>query len=94
MDRTIGRVGLMMCMNSPPEAEFLNEHGEETFLEPWQGVDYACGTPVAPHDGGTSATYQLDELAQTITLTGRGAYVGLPKRLMDPNYRIQMLLIH
>ena len=70
--------------------EFLNEHGEETFLEPWQGVDYACGTPVAPHDGGTSATYQLDELAQTITLTGRGAYVGLPKavngsELSNPN---------
>ena len=59
--------------------DFLNDHGADTFLEPWQGTDFACGDPVAPHDGSISATYQIDESAQTITLTGRGAYVGLPK---------------
>ena len=58
---------------------FLNEHGEETFLEDWQGVNFQCGTPVAPHDGSASATYVLDESAQTIKLIGRGAYIGLPK---------------
>jgi len=58
---------------------FLNEHGEETFLEDWQGANFQCGTPVAPHDGSVSATYVLDESAQTIELIGRGAYIGLPK---------------
>jgi beta-glucanase (GH16 family) len=58
---------------------FLNEHGEETFLEDWQGANFECGVPVAPHDGSVSATYVLDESAQTIELIGRGAYIGLPK---------------
>ena len=58
---------------------FLNEHGEETFLEDWQGANFECGVPVAPHDGSASATYVLDESAQTIELIGRGAYIGLPK---------------
>jgi len=58
---------------------FLNEHGEETFLEDWQGANFECGNPVAPHDGSASATYVLDESAQTIELIGRGAYIGLPK---------------
>ena len=58
---------------------FLNEHGEETFLEDWQGANFECGVPVAPHDGSVAATYVLDESAQTIELIGRGAYIGLPK---------------
>ncbi len=58
---------------------FLNEHGEETFLEDWQGANFQCGVPVAPHDGSAPATYVLNESAQTIELIGRGAYIGLPK---------------
>ena len=59
--------------------EFFNEHGEETFLEDWQAGAFECAPPVAPHDGSSSANYELDEGAQTLTLIGRGAYLGLPK---------------
>jgi len=38
-----------------------------------------CGTSVAPHDGSNSATWTFDAAASTITLTGVGAHLGLPK---------------
>ena len=71
---------------------FLNEHGEETFLEDWQGANFQCGTPVAPHDGSVPATYVLDESAQTIELIGRGAYIGLPKAVNGAE--LKSLLMH
>lgn len=55
--------------------------GEETWLESWQVgvVDDGCGTPVSPHDGSNSATFTFDTYANTLTIVGEGAYIGLPK---------------
>lgn len=58
---------------------FSNVLGNSTWLETWQGTAEGCGTPVAPHNGTVSATYIYDSGAGTITLTGAGAYLGLPK---------------
>ena len=50
----------------------------ETWLEGFQGVDSdQCGAPVAPHDGSGSYTYEATET--TLTLSGEGAFMGLPK---------------
>ncbi len=62
------------------DGSFMNVLGAETWLEGWQsGTDDACGTPIAPHDGSVAATYAYDSGAGTITITGAGAYIGLPK---------------
>jgi hypothetical protein len=62
------------------DGSFQNVVGDQTWIEPWQGVaSEGCGTPVAPHDGSGSATYTYDEAAGTITLNGVGAYLGLAK---------------
>ena len=63
------------------EEGFHNDHGEETWLEWWQGMDpEGCGTPVFPHDGsGNPAGYVFNEEAGTLTLNGVGSYLGLPK---------------
>lgn len=61
------------------DGSFQNVLGTETWVEPWQGGADACGAPVAPHDGSVSATYTYDSVANTLTLNGQGAYVGLPK---------------
>ncbi|WP_052503367.1 PKD domain-containing protein [Lacinutrix sp. Hel_I_90] len=58
---------------------FTNVLGVDTWIEPWQGGNDACGTPVAPHDGNTTATFIHDETAGTVTINGVGAYLGLPK---------------
>ena len=59
---------------------FSNVLGDETWVEEWQGLSpEGCGTPVAPHDGSTAATYVYDASAETLTLIGKGAYMGLPK---------------
>ena len=51
----------------------------ETWLEGvFQGVSSdQCGTPLAPHDGSGSYTYQATDT--TLTLSGAGAFMGLPK---------------
>jgi endo-1,3(4)-beta-glucanase len=51
-----------------------------TWVEAWQGVSNTalCGSPVYPHDGSNPASFIYDEAAQTITLSGIGAYIGLP----------------
>ncbi len=62
------------------DGTFENILGSETWLEAWQGTDpEACGSPVFPHDGSTSATYTYDEGAGTVTLNGKGAFLGLAK---------------
>jgi hypothetical protein len=54
--------------------------GDETWLEPWQGVaGEECGAPVSPHDGSSDGTYAYDESTGTITVSGQGAFIGLPK---------------
>lgn len=61
------------------DGTFVIEMGGQTWLETWQGVDEdGCGTPVAPHVS-SSFTYDFNETAGTLTLTGNGAHVGLAK---------------
>ena len=62
------------------DGSFNNVLGADTWLETWQGVAAEeCGAPVAPNDGMGDYTYTYDETAGTLTVTGIGAYVGLPK---------------
>jgi len=60
------------------DGSFQNILGDETFIEGWQGSD-GCGAPVAPHDGTATATWSFDASSRTITIAGKGAYVGIPK---------------
>jgi hypothetical protein len=72
------------------DATFENIMGTETWVEAWQGVDpEACAAPVAPHDGSNAATWQYNSVAQTLTVNGLGAHIGLAKvhnngELTDP----------
>ena len=62
------------------DGSFQNIQGDETWLEGWQGVDgEQCGAPVAPHDGSNPATWEYNDASGEVTLTGLGAYLGLPK---------------
>lgn len=61
------------------DGSFANILGADTWIEGWQGGSDACGTPVAPHDGATPATYTYDAGTGTLTVDGTGAYIGLPK---------------
>ncbi|WP_422106011.1 hypothetical protein [Winogradskyella sp.] len=62
------------------DGTFQNVLGSETWLEAWQGQDpEACGTPVFPHDGTASATYDYNASAGTLTIDGTGAFLGLAK---------------
>ncbi|WP_407556083.1 hypothetical protein [Winogradskyella sp. 4-2091] len=61
------------------DGSFANVLGTETWIEPWQGGSDACGTPVAPHDGSVAATYTFDAVSGSLTVSGVGAYIGLPK---------------
>ena len=66
------------------DGTFNNVQQDETWIEPWQGMDpEACGAPVAPHDGSIPATWAYDADAGTITLNGEGAYLGLSKVVND-----------
>ncbi|TRO65740.1 hypothetical protein [Christiangramia sabulilitoris] len=73
------------------DGSFRNVQSEETILEPFQGVEtQVCGVPVAPHDGTNPATYTYDQINGTITLNGKGSFLGLAKvvngrELEDPN---------
>ena len=62
------------------DGSFQNVLGSDTWVETWQGAAAeGCAAPVFPHDGTATATYVYDEAAGTITLTGKGAYLGLAK---------------
>ncbi|MEL1236871.1 MAG: T9SS type A sorting domain-containing protein, partial [Candidatus Neomarinimicrobiota bacterium] len=62
------------------DGSFQNIMDGETWLEAWQGVESdQCGTPVAPHDGSNAATWEYNDASGELTLTGLGAYLGLPK---------------
>jgi len=62
------------------DGSFENKLGDETWIEPWQGIAAeACATPVAPHDGSAIASWSFDEAAGTVTITGKGAFLGLSK---------------
>jgi hypothetical protein len=62
------------------DGSFRNVQGDETWLEPWQGNDgESCGMPVAPHDGSSAGTWEYDEAAGTMTISGVGSHLGLAK---------------
>jgi len=66
------------------DGSFSNQMGDLTWLETWQGVvTDRCGAPVMPHDGSAQGTYLLNTEEGTITLTGRGAHLGIPKVVSD-----------
>ena len=50
---------------------------DQTWLEPWQGVDEGCGAPIAPHNGSNAATYTFTDTS--VTVIGDGAFMGLAK---------------
>ena len=55
--------------------------GDLTWLENWQDGQEgeSCGTPIAPHNGSSSATYFYDADASTLKVTGGAAHIGLAK---------------
>ncbi|GAA4891794.1 hypothetical protein GCM10023311_15260 [Flaviramulus aquimarinus] len=62
------------------DGTFQNVLGSETWVEAWQGTDpETCGAPVFPHDGTASATYTYDAVGGTVTIDGKGAFLGLAK---------------
>ena len=76
---------------------FQNFQDGETWLEPFQGTDpEACGVPVAPHDGSSTGSFSYDEAASTLTIDGRGSFLGLPKvangmELGDPSAAVESI---
>ncbi|WP_298778935.1 hypothetical protein [uncultured Polaribacter sp.] len=58
---------------------FKNVLGADTWLEGWQGTADACGSAVAPHNGSIAATFIYDASTNTVTLNGKGSYLGIPK---------------
>jgi hypothetical protein len=66
------------------DGSFQNVLGLETWNESWQDAsvgDGACGTPVFPHDGTAEAGYNYNEAAGTVTITGKGAFLGIAKAI-------------
>ncbi|MDH7911659.1 hypothetical protein [Winogradskyella sp. SYSU M77433] len=61
------------------DGSFTNVLGTETWVETWQGGSDACGTPVAPYDGNATATFVHNQDNGTVTISGSGAYIGIPK---------------
>jgi hypothetical protein len=59
------------------DASFNFLPGTQTYREGWLGS--GCGAPVAPFDGSNAATYTNSGSA--ITVTGTGAFIGLPKAI-------------
>ena len=56
---------------------FSNEIGDETWLEgSWDANSEQCGAPYAPFDGTATATWSHDTEAETVTINGRGAFLG------------------
>ena len=63
------------------DGSFMNVQQGETFVEVWQAGVEGCSTPVAPHDGSNAATFAYDAASNSLTLTGVGAYIGIPKAI-------------
>ena len=59
---------------------FENKMGDETWIN-WggDGQPENCGTPESPMDGTGSYTYSHDQENNTLTLSGKGAHLGLAK---------------
>ena len=64
------------------DGSFSNSLGADTWIETWQGATTeGCASPVFPHDGTASATYEYDATAGTIKIIGKGAFLGLAKAM-------------
>jgi uncharacterized surface protein with fasciclin (FAS1) repeats len=64
------------------DGSFKNVQQGSTWVENWQsGAADACDTPVAPHDGSNAATFEYDAENNSLTLSGLGAHIGLPKAI-------------
>ena len=61
------------------DGSFRNILGDETWLEDWQAGSEQCGPPLAPHDGTTVGTWVYNEALNTLTITGAGLHIGLPR---------------
>ena len=64
------------------DGTFKNQLQGSTFLEGWQGGSNACGTPVAPHDGVNAGKWSANKDKGTITLVGKGSYLGLTNKIV------------
>lgn len=60
------------------DGTFQNILDGSTWLESWQGAPEGCGSPIAPHDGTANATWSYSAAESSITISGFGAYLGLP----------------
>ena len=59
------------------DGSFKNDVGDYTWIESWQGVgSEGCGVPISP-SGTAEGTFEYD--GDQITISGVGAYLGLPK---------------
>ncbi|MDT0595040.1 glycoside hydrolase family 16 protein [Glaciecola petra] len=66
------------------DGTFDNELGADTWLETWQGVaEDSCGAPVAPHDGASEYTWDLDMENGILTINGLGGFLGIAKAVND-----------
>ena len=65
-----------------PDGSFRIEYQSETWLETWQsGGGEGCGAPVAPHDSSVPGSWSHDQDAGTLTISGEGSFIGLPKAI-------------
>ncbi len=65
---------------------FENQMGDETWIN-WTGESDApenCGAPESPMDGSGSYTYSHDQDNNKLTLSGKGAHLGLAKVVNGP----------
>jgi hypothetical protein len=74
------------------DGSFENVMDGLTWLEDWQNPagDNYCGIPQAPHNGSTSGQWTINSQATSLTISGVGAHIGLPKvingsEIDDPN---------
>ena len=63
------------------DGTFVNVMDGLTWLEDWQNPagDSYCGTPQAPHNGSTTGQWTINSQSTSLTISGVGAHVGLPK---------------
>ena len=61
------------------DGSFVNQMQNDTWVEAWQeGVEAdGCAAPVAPHDGSTVGTWEVD--GSSVTISGEGVFLGLAK---------------